>query len=50
MSCGNIFFPLAVCRHTEALMGNESLQQNKLSSKIKTLAGTLEISQHLPAQ
>ncbi|XP_029685433.1 myosin-2 isoform X2 [Takifugu rubripes] len=28
-----------VCCNTEAVMGNESLQQNKLSSKIKTLAG-----------
>lgn len=44
------FFSLAVCRNTEAVMGNESLQQNKLSSKFKTLAGNLEISQHLPAQ
>lgn len=41
-----LFF-LAVCRNTEAVMGNESLQP---SSKTKTLAGNFEISQHLPAQ
>lgn len=31
-------------------MGNESLPQNNLSSKVKTLAGTSEISPHLPAR
>ncbi|TNM89615.1 hypothetical protein fugu_003849 [Takifugu bimaculatus] len=33
-----------VCCNTEAVMGNESLQQNKLSSKIKTLAGNFTAS------
>lgn len=33
--------------HHGAVMGNASLQQNNLSSKVKTLAGTAEISPHL---
>lgn len=49
MSCSEISFFLAVSRRTEAVMGIESLQQNNLSSKVKALAGTSEISPHLPA-
>lgn len=45
----DLFF-LAVCCRTDAVMGNESLEQNNLFSKVKTSAGTSEISPHLPAR
>lgn len=44
------FVFIAVCRRTEVVIENESLKQNKLSSKVKTLAGISDISLPLAGQ
>lgn len=41
---------IAVCGRTEVVIGNESLKQNNLSSKVKTLAGNSDISLPLAGQ